>query len=52
MLYNANRDSTKDPNGIGWTDVFPEWKEGKLQSEDEMYEAMQMWVGSPEGLSH
>lgn len=52
ILYNINRDSIKDPKGLDWQDVFPEWKEEGLQSEDEMFEAMQMWVGPPEGLSH
>ena len=47
MFYNAHRDTQKDPQGIGWTDVFPEWKEAPAeQSEDEMYEAMKLWVGS------
>lgn len=52
ILYNINRDSRKDPKGLDWQDVFPEWREERIQSEDEMFEAMQMWVGPPEGLSH
>lgn len=51
LFYNANRDPDKDPQGKDWPDFFPEWKEP--QSDDEMFEAMQMWVGPvPEGLSH
>ena len=52
ILYNINRDSQKDPKGLDWQDVFPEWKEEEPQSEDEMFEAMQLWVGAPGGLSH
>lgn len=53
ILYNLNRDTDKDPQGIQWQDVFPEWKEEKVQSDEEIFEAMQLWVGPmPEGLSH
>lgn len=53
MLYNANRDSEKDPSGIGWMDVFGEWKEQPTeQSEDQMFEAMMLWTKRTEDLSH
>lgn len=53
MLYNLNRDDTKDPVGWDWTDVFPEWGEPvRLQSEDEMFNAMQAWVGPAKELSN
>lgn len=41
ILYNINRDSEKDPHGIEWQDVFPEWKEEREQSEEEMFAVMQ-----------
>lgn len=53
MLYNINRDSKLDPNGLDWMDFFTEWKEpSRPQTEDEMFQAMIMWTQSTEGLSH
>lgn len=52
ILYNLNRDPEKDPKGIDWDDVFPEWKEARPQTEDEMFEAMLLFAKSTEGLSH
>lgn len=47
MLYNANRDSKKDPKGWNWLDVFPEWKPPvEPQTEDQMLEAMMMWAAA------
>lgn len=52
MLYNANRDSEKDPTGLDWTDFYPEWKPPKgEQTEEEMFEMMQLFAKSREGLS-
>jgi hypothetical protein len=56
IVYNANRDTDKDPNGIDWRDVFPEWKEQpkeepEEQTEDEMFEMMQRLVKLTEGRS-
>lgn len=48
MLYNANRDSKKDPEGKGWDDFYPQHKKGRRaaqeQGDDEMFMAMQMWA--------
>lgn len=51
MFYNANRDTDKDPNGIEWQDLFPEWKEYREQTEEELAEAMRAWGKLGEGLS-
>lgn len=52
MLYNANRDSEKDPSGLDWRDFFPEWKEKSTeQTEEEMFKAMLMFTKQREGLS-
>lgn len=43
MLYNTNRDSEKDPNGLRWTDFFPVWKEEpEEQTDDDMFALMQL----------
>lgn len=53
ILYNINRDHKEDPDGMEWQDLFPEWKEAKEpQSEDEMFNAMQMWVTTTKGQTH
>lgn len=54
MFYNANRDAEKDPKGLDWVDVFPEWKEAeKEQTEEEMLEIVRAFAASTnEGLSH
>lgn len=56
LLYNVNRDSEKMPDGIEWTDIFPEWKEeqteGEGQTEEEMLNVMFALKASTEGLSH
>lgn len=53
ILYNINRDSEKDPHGMDWQDVFPEWKTEHEQTEEEMFEMMQLFASrSNEGLSH
>lgn len=44
MLYNINRDRTKDPSGADWLDFFPEWDEAAVQSDEQMYEAMLLWT--------
>lgn len=45
MIYNIHRDSKKDPKGMNWLDVFPEWKDEKpAQTEEEMFETMQLWT--------
>lgn len=45
MLYNAHRDSKKDPKGINWLDVFPEHKPPmRPQTEEELFAVMQMWA--------
>lgn len=52
MLYNANRDSEKDPNGLEWRDFFPEWKpEPQEQTEEEMFQTMMLLAKSTEGPS-
>lgn len=44
ILYNKDRDSQRDPNGIDWQDVFPEWKEApKEQTDDDMLSNMKLW---------
>lgn len=53
ILYNINRDSERDPHGLEWQDVFPEWKEPeKEQTEEEMFATMMLFTKSTEGLSH
>lgn len=52
ILYNINRDAEKDPKGIGWRDVFPEWKEPtREQTEEEMFAAMLVLAKSTKGLT-
>lgn len=50
LLYNVNRDTKKDPRGIDWLDVFPEWKEEARQTEERMLETMEMWVAATSKL--
>jgi hypothetical protein len=44
LIYNQSRDTKKDPEGIDWQDVFPEWKETKdepkEQTDEEMFQVM------------
>lgn len=43
MLYNINRDSTKDPEGLDWDDFFTEWKPPQPeQTEEEMFNTMML----------
>lgn len=52
MLYNINRDSTTDPQGLDWDDFFTEWKEPiESQTEDEMFQMMMLLTKRTEGLS-
>lgn len=45
MLYNVKRDTTKDPAGITWENVFPDSaKEERVQTDEEMFMAMKAWV--------
>lgn len=46
MFYNAHRDEEKDPKGMEWQDVFPEWKEDTEQSEEQMLQVMQLWTAT------
>lgn len=51
ILFNLNRDVAKDPNGIDWTDVFPEWKESAAPMTDEqMFENMMLHAKRTEAL--
>lgn len=54
MIYNANRDTDEDKNGLRWWDWFPQWKEEPPeQTEEEMFEIMQLFTAkNNEGLSH
>lgn len=52
MLYNINRDSKLDPNGLDWQDFFTEWKEApEEQTEEQMLEAMMLFAKQREGLT-
>lgn len=52
MLYNINRDSKLDPNGLDWQDFFTEWKEvPREQTEKEMIETMSAFATSTQELS-
>lgn len=44
ILYNVNRDTKKDPDGKTWVDVFPEWKEEPVQTEDQMFASAMLWT--------
>lgn len=45
MLYNVHRDQKKDATGKGWQDFFPEWQQRTpVMTDDQMFEAMQMWA--------
>lgn len=50
MLYNINRDSDKDPNGLEWWDFYTEWKEETEQSEEQMLEHMKLWASTTKAL--
>jgi hypothetical protein len=52
MLYNVNRDPDKDPKGLDWFDFFPEWREAREQTEEELFEMMMLFTKQREGLSH
>ena len=58
ILYNINRDTEKDPKGLDWTAVFPEWKEEQReqeeQTDEQMYATMMMLFATKpiEGLSN
>lgn len=52
MLYNINRDSKTDPNGLDWMDFFTEWKEEpEEQTEEQMFMTMMMLTKRTEGLT-
>lgn len=45
MLYNANRDTKKDPEGATWLSFFPEHRaEPVAQTDEEMLAAMTLWA--------
>jgi len=44
MIYNVNRDAKKDPEGWTWLDVFPEHREEREQTVDQMFDAMMMFA--------
>lgn len=44
MIFNANCDRKEYPNGITWLEIFPGWKELKVQTDDEMFENMMLWT--------
>lgn len=31
--YNVNRDTEKNPNGFGWRDIFPEYREEESEEQ-------------------
>jgi hypothetical protein len=51
LLYNVNRDTTKDPGGKDWLDFFPEHAPAKTaQTEEQMFDAMMLWARATERL--
>lgn len=47
MIYNAHRNTKKDPTGWTWLNVFPEHKPPRaVQTDDQMFEAMLLWTAA------
>lgn len=50
MLYNINRDSEKDPDGLEWWDFYTEWKEETEQTEEQQLHVMRLWAAATKAL--